>query len=59
MFFTDFVEFAGIPGYALVARGLRGGRIRRGRVFAGESTASSRKLLPAEKLVAANGWIED
>ncbi|HMH18041.1 MAG TPA: lysophospholipid transporter LplT [Burkholderiales bacterium] len=57
MFFTDYVEFAGIPGYALVLAAYA-------VVGFGASAYSPAKygilteLLPPEKLVAANGWIE-
>ena len=57
MFFTDYVEFAGIPGYALVLAAYA-------VVGFGAAAYSPAKygilteLLPAEKLVAANGWIE-
>jgi len=57
MFFTDFVEFAGIPGYVLVLAAYA-------VVGFGAAAYSPAKygilteLLPAEKLVAANGWIE-
>ena len=57
MFFTDYVEFAGIPGYALVlaAYAVVG--------FGGAAYSPAKygilaELLPPEKLVAANGWIE-
>jgi MFS family permease len=57
MFFTDFVQFAGIPGYALVLAAYA-------VVGFGAAAYSPAKygilteLLPPEKLVAANGWIE-
>jgi len=57
MFFTDYVEFAGIPGYALVLTAYA-------IVGFGAAAYSPAKygilteLLPAERLVAANGWIE-
>jgi MFS transporter, LPLT family, lysophospholipid transporter len=57
MFFTDYVEFAGVPGYALVLAAYA-------VVGFGAAAYSPAKygilteLLPAEKLVAANGWIE-
>jgi LPLT family lysophospholipid transporter-like MFS transporter len=57
MFFTDYVEFAGIPGYALVLAAYA-------VVGFGAAAYSPAKygilteLLPADKLVAANGWIE-
>jgi MFS family permease len=57
MFFTDYVEFAGIPGYVLVLAAYA-------IVGFGAAAYSPAKygilteLLPAEKLVAANGWIE-
>jgi len=57
MFFTDFVQFAGIPGYALVLAAYA-------VVGFGAAAYSPAKygilteLLPQEKLVAANGWIE-
>src|SRR5260221_12126069 len=57
MFFTDYVEFAGIPGYALVLAAYA-------VVGFGAAAYSPAKygilteLLPAESLVAANGWIE-
>ncbi|HEY7674580.1 MAG TPA: lysophospholipid transporter LplT, partial [Burkholderiales bacterium] len=57
MFFTDYVEFAGIPGHALVLAAYA-------VVGFGAAAYSPAKygilteLLPAEKLVAANGWIE-
>jgi MFS family permease len=57
MFFTDYVEFAGIPGYVLVLAAYA-------VVGFGAAAYSPAKygilteLLPAEKLVAANGWIE-
>ena len=57
MFFTDYVEFAGIPGYALVLAAYA-------VVGFGAAAYSPAKygilteLLPAERLVAANGWIE-
>src|SRR5262249_39731871 len=57
MFFTDYVEFTGIPGYALVLAAYA-------VVGFGAAAYSPAKygilteLLPAEKLVAANGWIE-
>jgi len=57
MFFTDYVEFAGIPGYALVLAAYA-------VVGFGAAAYSPAKygilteLLPPEKLVAANGWIE-
>ncbi len=57
MFFTDYVEFAGIPGYALVlaAYAVVG--------FGAAAYAPAKygiltELLPAEKLVLANAWIE-
>jgi len=57
MFFTDYVEFAGIPGYALVLAAYA-------VVGFGAAAYSPAKygilteLLPPEKLVAANGLIE-
>ena len=57
MFFTDYVEFAGIPGYTLVLAAYA-------VVGFGAAAYSPAKygilteLLPPEKLVAANGWIE-
>ena len=57
MFFTDYVEFAGIPGYVLVLSAYA-------VVGFGAAAYSPAKygilteLLPPEKLVAANGWIE-
>jgi len=57
IFFTDYVEFAGIPGYALVLAAYA-------VVGFGAAAYSPAKygilteLLPPEKLVAANGWIE-
>ena len=57
MLFTDYVEFAGIPGYALVLAAYA-------VVGFGAAAYSPAKygvlteLLPPEKLVAANGWIE-
>jgi len=57
MFFTDYVEFAGIPGYALVLLAYT-------VVGFGAAAYSPAKygilteLLPPAKLVAANGWIE-
>jgi MFS family permease len=57
MFFTDYVEFAGIPGYALVLAAYA-------VVGFGAAAYSPAKygilteLLPPERLVAANGWIE-
>jgi MFS transporter, LPLT family, lysophospholipid transporter len=57
MFFTDYVEFAGIPGYALVLLAYT-------VVGFGAAAYSPAKygilteLLPPDKLVAANGWIE-
>src|ERR1700716_3492357 len=57
MFFTDYVEFAGIPGYVLVL-------FAYAIVGFGAAAYSPAKygilteLLPPEKLVAANGWIE-
>jgi MFS family permease len=57
MFFTDYVEFTGIPGYALVL----GAYAVVGFGAAAYSPAKYgilTELLPAEKLVAANGWIE-
>ena len=57
LLFTDYVEFAGIPGYALVLAAYA-------VVGFGAAAYSPAKygilteLLPAEKLVAANGWIE-
>lgn len=57
MFFTDYVEFAGVPGYALVLAAYA-------VVGFGAAAYSPAKygilteLLPAEKLVVANGWIE-
>src|SRR6266542_5525473 len=57
MFFTDYVEFAGIPGYALVLTAYA-------VVGFGAAAYSPAKygilteLLPPEKLVLANGWIE-
>ena len=57
MFFTDYVEFAGIPGYVLVLAAYA-------VVGFGAAAYSPAKygilteLLPPEKLVAANGWIE-
>jgi len=57
MFFTDFVQFAGIPGYALVLAAYA-------VVGFGAAAYSPAKygilteLLPPERLVAANGWIE-
>src|SRR5499427_2164332 len=57
MFFTDYVEFTGVPGYALVL----GAYAVVGFGAAAYSPAKYgilTELLPAEKLVAANGWIE-
>jgi LPLT family lysophospholipid transporter-like MFS transporter len=57
MFFTDYVEFTGIPGYALVL----GAYAVVGFGAAAYSPAKYgilTELLPAERLVAANGWIE-
>src|SRR5712691_2359491 len=57
MFFTDYVEFAGIPGYALVLAAYA-------VVGFGAAAYSPAKygilteLLPPERLVAANGWID-
>src|SRR5437879_463300 len=57
MFFTDYVEFAGIPGYTLVLAAYA-------VVGFGAAAYSPAKygivteLLPPERLVAANGWIE-
>jgi len=57
MFFVDYVEFAGIPGYALVLAAYA-------VVGFGAAAYSPAKygilteLLPPAKLVAANGWIE-
>jgi MFS transporter, LPLT family, lysophospholipid transporter len=57
MFFTDYVEFAGIPAYALVLAAYA-------VVGFGAAAYSPAKygilteLLPPAKLVAANGWIE-
>jgi MFS family permease len=57
LLFTDYVEFAGIPGYALVLAAYA-------VVGFGAAAYSPAKygilteLLPAERLVAANGWIE-
>jgi MFS family permease len=57
MFFTDYVEFAGVPGYILVLAAYA-------VVGFGAAAYSPAKygilteLLPPEKLVAANGWIE-
>jgi MFS transporter, LPLT family, lysophospholipid transporter len=57
LLFTDYVEFAGVPGYALVLAAYA-------VVGFGAAAYSPAKygilteLLPAEKLVAANGWIE-
>ena len=57
MFFTDYVEFAGIPGYVLVLAAYT-------VVGFGAAAYSPAKygilteLLPPDKLVAANGWIE-
>src|SRR5262245_30198274 len=57
MFFTDYVEFTGIPGYVLVLAAYA-------VVGFGAAAYSPAKygilteLLPAERLVAANGWIE-
>jgi MFS family permease len=57
LLFTDYVEFAGIPGYALVLAAYA-------VVGFGAAAYSPAKygilteLLPAEELVAANGWIE-
>src|SRR5712672_4028868 len=57
MFFTDYVEFAGIPGYALVLAAYA-------VVGFGAAAYSPAKygilteLLPPEQLVVANGWIE-
>jgi len=57
MFFTDYVEFAGIPGYTLVLAAYA-------VVGFGAAAYSPAKygilteLLPPENLVAANGWIE-
>src|SRR5580765_5248794 len=50
MFFTDYVEFAGIPGYALVRFGAA--------AYSPAKYGILTELLPPEKLVAANGWIE-
>src|SRR5262249_58210122 len=55
--FTDYVEFTGIPGYVLVLAAYA-------VVGFGAAAYSPAKygilteLLPAERLVAANGWIE-
>src|SRR6266516_2608924 len=57
MFFTDYVEFAGIPGYALVLAAYA-------VVGFGAAAYSPAKygilteLLPPERLVVANAWIE-
>ena len=57
LLFTDYVEFAGVPGYALVLAAYA-------VVGFGAAAYSPAKygilteLLPAERLVAANGWIE-
>jgi LPLT family lysophospholipid transporter-like MFS transporter len=57
LLFTDYVEFAGIPGYTLVLAAYA-------VVGFGAAAYSPAKygilteLLPAERLVAANGWIE-
>src|SRR6266436_6239156 len=57
MFFTDYVEFAGIPGYTLVLAAYA-------VVGFGAAAYSPAKygilteLLPPSQLVAANGWIE-
>src|SRR5438477_13206801 len=57
MFFTDYVEFAGLPGYTLVLAAYA-------VVGFGAAAYSPAKygilteLLPPEELVAANGWIE-
>ena len=57
LLFTDYVEFAGVPGYVLVLAAYA-------VVGFGAAAYSPAKygilteLLPAEKLVAANGWIE-
>jgi len=57
MFFTDYVEFAGIPGYVLVLAAYT-------VVGFGAAAYSPAKygilteLLPPARLVAANGWIE-
>src|SRR5499427_268346 len=57
LLFTDYVEFTGIPGYALVLAAYA-------VVGFGAAAYSPAKygilteLLPAERLVAANGWIE-
>ncbi|MGB5080980.1 MAG: lysophospholipid transporter LplT [Burkholderiales bacterium] len=57
MFFVDYVEFAGIPAYALVL-------VAYAVVGFGAAAYSPAKygilteLLPPAKLVAANGWIE-
>src|SRR6266705_916988 len=52
MFFTGYVEFTGIPDYALVlcAYAVVG--------FGAAAYGILTELLPAEKLVSANGWIE-
>ena len=57
LLFTDYVEFTGIPGYVLVLAAYA-------VVGFGAAAYSPAKygilteLLPAERLVAANGWIE-
>jgi len=56
MFFTDYVEFAGIPGYALVLAATPWW-LRRGCLLPAKYGILT-ELLPPEKLVAANGWIE-
>src|SRR5882762_2495601 len=50
MFFTDYVEFAGIPGYVVVGFGAA--------AYSPAKYGILTELLPPEKLVAANGWIE-
>src|SRR5262249_54745645 len=57
MFFTDYVEFTGIPGYALVlaAYAVVGFGAA---IYSPAKYGILTELLPPEKLVAANGWIE-
>src|SRR5258705_13678823 len=57
MFFTDYVEFAGIPGYALVLAAYA----VVGLGAAGYSRAKYgmlKEVLLREKIVAGNGWME-
>src|SRR5258706_3734746 len=57
MFFTDYVEFAGIPGDVLVLAAYAVVCFV-AAPYSPPKYGILTELLPPEKLVAANGWIE-